>query len=114
MLCDQSCLSFSLVLSDVVTLCSELTAAGPPLLILSLQALQASMVGNAGDSDTKRHDDTELEIESHALHNLDSAAALDRRSSLDRSHTMPAPSWEEGDQILRVRLDVYNRCEVYV
>lgn len=64
------------------------------------------MVNKAGDS--KREDDAEMEIESHALRNLNdpsSAAALDRRSSLDRSHTMPAPSWEEGDQILRVRLD---------
>lgn len=50
--------------------------------------------------------DAELEIQSQATSTFDDATHLEvgRRTSLDRSYTMPAPSWEEGDQILKVTL----------
>lgn len=60
------------------------------------------------DKDTRHDgedlDDTEREIQSQAARGLGDVPShlTPRRTSLDRSYTMPAPSWEEGDQILKV------------
>lgn len=70
---------------------------------------RATMADEMEDKSEGHQDDTEQEIESQASHSLgkDEATAIHqyvgggRRSSLDRSRTMPAPSWEEGDQILK-------------
>lgn len=61
----------------------------------------------AGDeTDDYAGNGAELEIQSQATSTFDDATHLEvgRRTSLDRSYTMPAPSWEEGDQILKVTL----------
>lgn len=56
-------------------------------------------------------DDTEMEIESQAQHYLEQASSAvgngARRASLDRAHTMPVSSYEEGHKVLQVRV---KRC----
>lgn len=52
-------------------------------------------------------DDTETEIELHALHVLEQprtgGTSGERRTSLDRAHTMPVSSFDEGHKALQVR-----------
>lgn len=95
----QSCLSFS----------ADLLRFSRPsyLSVASGRLVEVHAIGKMDDdSDNQGQDETEMEIARQALHLLDepaSAATLSaRRTSLDRSYTMPPPSWEEGDQILKV------------
>lgn len=104
---NQSCLCFFYLLPDSC-LCSCRRAT-------VIAAKACTLAGARMDEPRAEipQDDTEMEIESQArlfMEQASSGAGDEvRRTSLDRAHTMPVSSYEEGHKVLQVR---NRRCTI--